>query len=250
VRDLRADAPWRRWLPATLAALFAAAAAGLAWAEGLGGAHLLHGACMILAWGGMLPAGAIVARWWKVTPGQDFPRLRDNPLWWNWHRALQYGGIAVATAGLVAILLETGGRFAHAHAWIGAAAMLLGWAQVIGAQFRGSKGGPTDPAADPADPATWRGDHFDMTPRRRVFEALHKTGGWLTLALAALALGTGVALIGTPDWLLALLGLAWMAALFAALDLARQRRHVDTYVAIWGPALHSPLLPPKGKTQR
>jgi hypothetical protein len=236
---------WRLRLPLALAGLFAAALGGLSWVERIGGGLLLHAACMILAWAGMLPAGAILARWCKVMPGQDFPRVRDNPLWWHWHRALQYGGIAVASIGLLAVLAQTGGGFGHAHAWLGGAAMLLGWAQVVGAQFRGTKGGPTDPRADPADPATWRGDHFDMTRRRRLFEALHKTGGWLTLLLAALALGSGASLVGAPDWLVVLLGLAWIAALLAALDLVRQRRHVDTYVAIWGPDLRSPLVPPR-----
>lgn len=239
------DAPWRRWLPSLLFLLLLVALAGLWAIEGWRGSLLVHAACMILAWAGMLPAGAIVARWWKVTPAQDFPRRRDNPLWWNWHRALQYGGMAVATLGLVAVLAQTGGRLDTAHALLGAAAMLAGWAQVIGAQLRGTKGGPTDPRAAPADPATWRGDHFDMTRRRRWFEALHKTGGWLTLALAAAALATGAALAGAPDWLVVLLGVAWLVALFAVLDLVRRGRHVDTYVAIWGPNLRSDRLPPR-----
>ena len=45
-------------------------------------------------------------------------------------------------------------------------------------------GAVRDDRADPADPATWRGDHYDMTPRRRLFEAWHKTAGWSLIALA------------------------------------------------------------------
>jgi len=135
------DAAWRRWLPPALALLFVLSLAGLWWFEGLCGGQLVHAACMITAWAGMLPAGAIVARWWKVTPRQRFPEVRDNPLWWNWHRGLQYGGVALATLGLLAILTETGGRLGGAHAMLGGGAMLLGWAQVLGAQFRGTKGG-------------------------------------------------------------------------------------------------------------
>jgi hypothetical protein len=78
-----------------------------------------------------------------------------------------------------------------------------------------------------------------------VFEALHKTGGWLTLLVAALALASGASLVGAPDWLVVLVGAAWVAALLVALDLVRQRRHVDTYVAIWGPDQRSPLVPPR-----
>jgi hypothetical protein len=135
------DAAWQRWLPPALALLFVLSLAGLWWFEGLRGGQLVHAACMITAWAGMLPAGAILARWWKVAPRQRFPEVRDNPLWWNWHRGLQCGGVALATLGLLAILTETGGRLGGAHAMLGGGAMLLGWAQVLGAQFRGTKGG-------------------------------------------------------------------------------------------------------------
>lgn len=46
--------------------------------------------------------------------------------------------------------------------------------------------------ADPDDRATWGGDHFDMTPRRRWFEAYHKTAGYFTMMLAVGAVATGL----------------------------------------------------------
>ena len=37
---------------------------------------LRHARCMVLAWGVLLPLGALVARFFKVLPGQDRPRCR------------------------------------------------------------------------------------------------------------------------------------------------------------------------------
>jgi len=30
---------------------------------------------MVIAWSMLIPAGGVVARYYKVTPGQDFPRV-------------------------------------------------------------------------------------------------------------------------------------------------------------------------------
>jgi hypothetical protein len=233
---------WRILLPGAIAALFAATCLGLAWIEGIGGALLLHVGAMVTAWAALLPAGAIVARYMKVTRGQRFPDELDNRTWWDWHRGLQYAGVGLSTLGFGAILLVTGGSFATWHGWLGLVVVLLGWGQVLAGMLRGTKGGPTAPGADPADPATWRGDHFDMTPRRRAFEHVHKTGGWVALLLAIPAVMTGAALVGMPDWLMLLAGIAWVAAVLAAAQFAAEGRRIDTYVAIWGPRLRSPLL--------
>jgi hypothetical protein len=46
--------------------------------------------------------------------------------------------------------------------------------------------------ADPDDPSTWHGDHFDMTPRRRKFEAYHKTAGYFAAFCAVGAVASGL----------------------------------------------------------
>lgn len=221
-------------VPAAACALAAGAYLRLRDAEGLPPGLAAHAALMIAAWAVLLPAGAVLARYGKVTADQDFPREVDNPYWWNWHRLLQYSGVAVATAAFASVLAETGGRFATAHGVVGLAVLALGWAQVAAGWLRGTKGGPTETGADPVRPETWRGDHYDMTPRRRLFERWHKVAGWIALGLSGLALLLGAALVGSPAWLLGLLGAVQGCALAGCLDGALRGRWVDTYRALWG----------------
>ena len=127
---------------------------------------------MALAWLVLLPAGALVARFYKVLPRQDFPAVTDSKAWWRAHLLLQYGGTALAAAGLWTAwdALDGAWDLSNLHTLLGLAVMGLCAMQVVSAWLRGTKGGPTDTHADPADPGTWRGDHFDMTRRRRLFE--------------------------------------------------------------------------------
>ena len=48
-----------------------------------------HGRLMVLAWAVLLPVGVLVARFFKVMPGQDWPLRLDNKSWWHAHRLLQ-----------------------------------------------------------------------------------------------------------------------------------------------------------------
>ena len=222
------------WLvPAAAALLGAMAWFGLR--DLVGPVFAAHAALMLAAWGVLLPAGAVVARYGKVTRRQDFPRAVDNPWWWNWHRGLQYGGVALATLAFVLMLAQTGARFDTGHGWLGLAVLSLGWGQVLAGWLRGTKGGPTEDGADPSDLATWRGDHYDMTRRRRMFEIWHKPAGWLTLAAAAVTILLGLDLVGAPSWLLVLVGGVQGVVVASLLDGAARGRWVDTHVALWGP---------------
>jgi len=188
-----------------------------------------HARAMVLAWGVLLPLGALAARYFKIAPGQDWPRELDNRLWWHAHRTLQYGGLGLAVVGVLAVAWQRDPALPAAlwHARLGWLVMTLGLLQVLGGWLRGTKGGPT------AD--TLRGDHYDMTLHRRVFERLHKSIGWLALALAFVAIGLGLLAADAPRWMPCLLGLWWMGLLLAALRLQRAGRCIDTYQAIWGP---------------
>lgn len=209
-----------------------AAGLGHAGAGALSPAHALHAGLMIYAWGVLLPAGSIVARYFKVTRDQDFPREIDNRFWWTWHRLFQSAGMGLATLGALVMHSAGPSGFASWHSRIGASVLLLGWLQVAAALLRGTMGGPTD--------SNLRGDHYDMTRRRLVFEALHKTTGWITLGLAGAALVSGAVFTDAPDLVLVALGVLIGAHLLAIFRFAHAGRWVDTYRAIWGHAAPKP----------
>ncbi len=192
-----------------------------------------HGRAMVLAWGIMLPVGVLIARFYKVTPRQDWPLVLDNKRWWYLHLQLQGGGVLVMTLGLLIALAGTAGLapWRNLHSVFGWSIVLLAWLQLLGGWLRGSKGGP----AAGAPRAQWSGDHYDMSPRRLRFERLHKGLGYLMLALSALTIFLGLASADAPVWMW-LAQAAWSLlylALFAWLQ--RRGRCIDTYQAIWGP---------------
>lgn len=191
-----------------------------------------HARLMVLAWGTLLPLGALVARYFKVISHQDWPHRLDDQRWWHAHRWLQWGGVLLMTAGLAVALgrSATGEPAAGAarwHAALGWAVAALAWLQVAGGLLRGSKGGPTDRAL--------RGDHYDMTLRRRWFERLHKALGWAALLLAGAVIGLGLAVADAPRWMAVALALWWAVLAALAWHWQRAGRCVDTYQAIWGP---------------
>jgi hypothetical protein len=189
-----------------------------------------HARIMVLAWAVFLPLGAIAARYYKVTPKQNWPTQLDNRAWWHAHRGFQYGGLALMLVG-VALAWNAGGArntaAAFWHAYLGWTVIVLGLFQVISAWLRGTKGGPTEPEL--------RGDHYDMTEHRKWFERLHKTCGWLALGLGVIGIGLGLVAVDAPRWMPLLLGLWWLGLVVLALRLERAGRCVDTYQAIWGP---------------
>ena len=182
-----------------------------------------HARLMVLAWSVLIPLGVIVARFYKVTPRQDFPAILDNPTWWHGHRALQYTGVALS---IFAVLLIASFQLVSMHAIAGYILLLLGLLQILGALVRGSKGGPTD--------THMRGDHFDMTRHRRMFEWLHKRMGYAALALAVLTTALGLALADAPRWMALAITLWWLLLIGVFARLQRQGRAIDTYTAIWG----------------
>lgn len=203
-----------------------------------------HGRLMVAAWGVLLPVGILLARYYKVTPRQSWPTELDNRFWWDCHRFTQYLGVALMTAAVGVVWTHCPGGLAgwpcrppasDPHALVGLTVLAIGWAQVFLGLARGSKGGPTDAGADPRDPVTWRGDHYDMTPRRVRFEWAHKLLGYAALALAVAATVTGLVRADAPRWMFLALAVWWTALAGWAVRLQRKGRCIDTYQAIWGP---------------
>ena len=192
-----------------------------------------HARLMVLGWAVLLPVGVLVARFYKVTPRQDWPRQLDNKTWWHAHRGLQWAGV-VAVAGGAAWAWGQGSAASSAASSAAQLHATLGWAlcaaallQIVGGQLRGSKGGPTG--------EQMRGDHYDMTPRRRWFERVHKGLGWLALLASVLAIALGLWVADAPRWMALALALWWLALGIAFARLQAAGRCIDTYQAIWGP---------------
>ena len=74
-----------------------------------------------------------------------------------------------------------------------------------------------------------------MTPRRILFERVHKTAGYLLILLATAAILTGLRLANAPVWMWAALTAWWSALILGFAWLQRTGRALDTYQAIWGP---------------
>jgi hypothetical protein len=189
-----------------------------------------HGRMMVLAWCVLLPVGILAARFFKITPPQDWPRQLDNKSWWYTHNSLQYAGAALALAAALFVERSTA-LLSSSHGVLGWIVVALTIAQVVGGLLRGSKGGPTAPAVD----GSLAGDHYDMTLRRRVFERIHKSLGYLAVVLALAALTTGLWHANAPRWIWFVLAAWWLLLSALGMRWQRQGRAVDTYQAIWGP---------------
>ncbi len=194
----------------------------------LDGWVIWHARSMVLAWAILLPVGAIAARYFKVTTGQDWPHVTDNRTWWHAHRSLQYSGVLIMLIGIYlawdrSTSLSLG---AQLHSYIGWGVIALGIVQIFSAWFRGSKGGPTEPQL--------RGDHYDMTTHRLLFEGIHKSVGWIAVAAAVITIVLGLWIADAPRWMLIVLMIWWLALAAWCVQLERTGRCIDTYQAIWG----------------
>jgi hypothetical protein len=192
-----------------------------------------HARLMVLAWAVVLPLGVLAARFFKVMPRQDWPRMLDNKAWWRFHTTSQYlgGALILVGLGLALMIPASGAAMAFWHHWFGWIALALAAVQFGGGWLRGSKGGPTAPAAD----GSLRGDHYDMTTRRRVFEHVHKSVGYIALAVASTAILLGLLVANAPRWMWIAIPAWWLAIVVVFVVLQRRRLAIDTYQAIWGP---------------
>jgi hypothetical protein len=196
-----------------------------------------HGRLMVLGLGLMMPPTVIVARFFKVTPRQEWPRQLDNPFWFVTHRRWGHVIGFIVVAGLIFVLAAEVWQppWHGLHGAFGWAVVILVLIQVVGSWLRGTHGGPVDPfTRQPRPPKEWSGDHFSMTRRRVVFEYVHKWAGYVLLALTLGAIPTGLLAADAPRWMPISIGIWWLVMLGVFVTLQRAGRCVDTYQAIWG----------------
>jgi Eukaryotic cytochrome b561 len=192
-----------------------------------------HGRFMVAAWGFIFPMGIIIARFFKIFPNQKWQDQIDRKFWWYSHLTLQYTGgvLMLAGAGFIFSRGQTA-ELSHIHALFGYSVLVLGIAQFLAGWFRGTKGGPTEQVT--------RGDHYDMTLHRRIFEHFHKTMGYTALLLGFAAILSGLSMANAPRWMLLSILIWWLLMAIAFIRLQSLGRAIDTYQAIWGPSITHP----------
>lgn len=201
-----------------------------------------HARAMVLAWAILAPLAVLVARFYKVLPGQDWPRVLDNRIWWRAHLIGQTLAGVLTVAALV-LIWPARGQAVSLHGWLGYGVFGGLVAQVVLGIFRGTKGGPTEVAYG----RSIHGDHYDMTRHRLFFERCHKTIGYMTLVLAAVAIVAGLWHANAPRWMALVLAAWWMVLIAWGVHLQRAGRMVTTYHAIWGddPSHPGNRMPPR-----
>lgn len=198
----------------------------------IGEAVSWHARTMVGVWSFLIPLGIMSARFFKILPNQDWPKQLDNRVWWLTHQILQYsGGVVMLFAVWLIWDVDYQRDSSIWHLWLGWITVGLCSTQYIAGWLRGTKGGP----AEVERTGTLRGDHFDMTKRRKLFEYFHKTTGYLCLFIALAAIISGLWMVNAPRWMWIGLMLWWMVVIFAFVMLQKMGQARDTYEAIWGP---------------
>jgi hypothetical protein len=197
-----------------------------------------HAVVMVFIWFVAVPLCILVIRFGKPRPtltGLHRKVAFYHVEWW-WFTVHKFGLYAAMTlalaAGLVALAVS-GGFSGTVHAVFGILAIVLGVLQVITSLLRGKHGGRYYYTADPADPKTWWGDHYNMTPRRRIFEAYHKNMGYIAGFCAAGAVASGLMQYPMP-WLLGLVVASVLLVAGAAIVLDYKGFKYDGYRAAHG----------------
>lgn len=197
-----------------------------------------HAILMFAIWMVLVPFCIISIRFFKPKPSEFGIRTKislKNIRWW-WFNVHKYGlflAIGLSLAGLLVAVVVSQGISGSVHSFFGLMTIILGCLQVGSALLRGTHGGRYYNKADPDDPATWHGDHFDYTLRRRMFEAFHKTSGYFAAAFAMGAVGSG--LMQYPMPVLSALTLV-VSFLFLAIWIVLEflGRRYDGYRAVFG----------------
>ena len=197
-----------------------------------------HAYLMTAVWLVLVPVGVFVLRFFKAKPTlngikKGTSSFAPKLICWTVHFMVLYPAIALSLVGMTVALVVSGGLSGSLHAIFGIATIFLGCLQVISAWFRGTHGGERGVDSVPNDPSTWRGDHYDMTARRRWFESYHKTAGYFTLALALSATASGLMQFWMPVIGVAL-GLTLIVVLILSVFLEGKGYRQDTYRSVYG----------------
>lgn len=197
-----------------------------------------HAMLMVGIWFVLVPLCILSIRYGKPKPKPKGIRVEirlSNPEWWwfSMHKFGLYIAIGLAVAGAAVALTVSRGFSGSVHSVFGILTVVFGCLQILSAWLRGKHGGRYYFTADPKDPATWRGDHYDMTPRRRKFEAYHKTAGYFAGFCAVGAVASGLMQFRMP-WLAGAVLIAVLLILVACVVFEYKGLRYDGYRAAFG----------------
>lgn len=193
---------------------------------------------MFVIWLALVPLSIVTIRYGKPKPtpyGLKEEIKPSNIVWWwfHVHKYILYFAIFLALVGAAIAVTVSKGFSGTVHSLFGITAVVLGCLQVASSWFRGTHGGRYYHLADPNDPATWYGDHFNMTPRRRMYEAFHKNVGYFTGLFALGAVASG--LMQFPMPILTIITFAMMLVIaLLCIVLEYSGRRYDTYRSVFG----------------
>ena len=203
-----------------------------------------HAVLMVTIWVVLVPLCITVIRYGKPKPTEFGiqTKIRITNLKWWWYSFHKYGlflAIFLSLVGAAVALVVSGGFSGTVHAMFGVLTVVMGCLQVISAMLRGTHGGKYYNNADLEDPSTWRGDHYDRTTRRRIFEAYHKTTGYFTAFCALGAVGSGLMQFPMPilTWMVFIVSFVFLA-IWIYLEFLERR--YDGYRAVHGYGMEHP----------
>ncbi|MFS7996775.1 putative DOMON domain, cytochrome b561/ferric reductase transmembrane, DM13 [Helianthus anomalus] len=131
----------------------------------------VHGFMMFLAWGMLLPAGILAARYTKHLPGD---------IWFKVHVYSQYSGLAITFLGILFAVAELRGfHLGSVHVKFGILTILMGCIQPINAYFRPKKPENENPSS-----------------KRVIWEYIHMYVGRCSILVGVSALITGMKHLG------------------------------------------------------
>ena len=116
-----------------------------------------HAVAMVFVWAVLVPLCVTIMRFGKPPPSAKGIQ-RDVSLWhaeWWFFSVHKFGLFVAMIAASVAAgiaFIASGGFSGSVHAHFGTLTILLGLAQSLSSQFRGSRGGKHREGADPDDP--------------------------------------------------------------------------------------------------
>lgn len=203
-----------------------------------------HAMLMFFIWIVLVPVCITVMRYHKPPPSEKGIQ-RDVSLWhrewwfFSVHRLGLIFAMVLAVGATGVALIVSGGFSGSVHACFGMLTVVMGVGQIISSQFRGTRGGKYRVGADLNDPATWQGDQYNHSKKRRMFEAYHKTAGCFTLFCALGAVGSGLMQFYMPV-LTGLLFVLLLAGLAAWITYELKGRRHDGYRVAHGYGLEHP----------